>query len=44
MFIASSEVQIETREDHIKIRQFTKFEIMSLDCIHLEGLEKPEEK
>ena len=44
MFIASSEVQIENGEDRIKIRQFTKFEVLSLNCNHEEGFQKSEKK
>ena len=27
-------------KDHIKISQFTKFEVLSLDCNHVGGLQK----
>ena len=30
------------KKDHIKISQFTKFEVLSLDCNHVEGYKKSE--
>ena len=30
------------KKDHIKISQFTKFEVVSLDCNHVEGFQKSE--
>ena len=30
------------KEDHIKISRFTKFEVLSLDCDHVEGFQKSE--
>ena len=30
------------KKDHIKISQFTKFEVLSLDCNHVEGFQKSE--
>ena len=33
---------VHQKKDHIKISQFTKFEVLSLDCnhIHVEGFQK----
>ena len=31
-----------SQKDHIKIRQFTKFEVTSLDCNQVEGFQKLE--
>ena len=38
-----SEVEVHRKKDHIKIRQFTKFELLSLDSNHLEGFQKSEQ-
>ena len=38
----SSEIGVLHKKDHIKISQFTKFEVVSLDCNHGEGFQKIE--
>ena len=30
------EIEVRHKKDHIKISQFTKFEVLSLDCNHVE--------
>ena len=37
-----SERRLEDKKDHTEIRQFTKFEVLSLDCNHVEGSKKSE--
>ena len=34
-----SEIGVHHKKDHIKISQFTKFEIVSLDCNHVEDFQ-----
>ena len=33
-----------SQKDHIKISQFTKFEVLSLDCNHVERFKKKKKK
>ena len=33
---------VHHKKDHIKISQFTKFEVLLLDCNHVEGFQKLE--
>ena len=36
------EIGVHHKNDHIKISQFTKCEVLSLDCNHVEGVQKSE--
>ena len=37
-----SEIGVHHKKDHKEISQFTKFEVMLLDCNHAEGFQKLE--
>ena len=39
LFPERSERRLEDKKDHIKIRQFAKFEVLSLDCDHVDGFQ-----
>ena len=40
IFIQSEFGLVHHKKDHIKIGQFTKFEVLSLDCNQVEGFQK----
>ena len=42
METGESELMKKWKEDHIKISRFTKFEVLSLDCDHVERFQKSE--
>ena len=35
-------IGVHLKKDHIKIRQCTKFEVLSLDCNHVQGFQRSE--
>ena len=39
-----SENGVHHKKDHIKISQFTKFEVLLLDCNHVEGFQNMKNK
>ena len=42
VFILKSEIGVHHKKNHMKISQFTKFEVLSFDCNHVEGFQKSE--
>ena len=39
-FLSFHLIGVHRKKDHIKISRFTKFEVLSLDCNHVEGFQK----
>ena len=39
LYFHQSEIGVLHKKGHIKISQFTKFEVLSLDCNHVEGFQ-----